>query len=177
MRRRHPLPTIWLMTDSRIGDLPATIRRLPQRSGIIFRHYHLPRPERRALFKQVAKLAKARGHTLLLADRPMVARQWGADGAHDRSAHRSRGIRTVAVHNIREAVQARRVNADLIFVSPVFATQSHADARGIGVRELARIAGKQCHKTIALGGMTAKRMKRLCALNLHGWAAINAFRT
>ena len=177
MRRRHPLPKIWLMTDSRIGDLIRAIQLLPQGSGIIFRHYDLEKRDRRALFKRVQKLAKARRHCLLLADRPMIARQWGAIGAHDRSAHRSRGIRTVAVHNACEAMQARRVKADLIFVSPVFATQSHADARGIGRRGLAGIAGKQCNKTVALGGMTATRMKRLGALNLHGWAAIDAFRT
>ena len=177
MRRRHPLPKIWLMTDPRIEDLVAAIMRLPRSSGIIFRHYALPYRERRALFRKVQNLAKARRHILLLADRPIVARQWGAAGAHDRSAHRSRGVRTVAVHNAREAAQAKRVGAELMFVSPVFTTQSHPNVRVIGELGLARIAGTKRDRTIALGGMTAKRMKRLRALNLYGWAAIDAFRT
>jgi thiamine-phosphate pyrophosphorylase len=177
MPRRHPLPTIWLMTDPRIDDLGAAIRRLPRGAGIVFRHYHLSRADRRALFDEVHKLAKARRLVLLLADRPLVARQWGADGAHDGSAHRSQGIRTVAVHNAREAASARRIGADLLFVSPIFMTQSHPGARGIGALGLGQIAGNQRRRTIALGGMTAKRRQSLSAINIHGWAAIDAFRT
>jgi thiamine-phosphate pyrophosphorylase len=127
------------------------------------------------LFRQVAKLAKARGHKLLLADHPIVARQWGADGAHDGSAHQSQGIRTVAAHNGRQAARARQIGADLLFVSPVFATRSHPGLRGIGPLGLARIAANQRRRTIALGGMTAKRRKSLSALNIYGWAAIDAF--
>jgi thiamine-phosphate pyrophosphorylase len=180
MRRRYPipknwpLPKIWLMTDPRIDDLDVTIARLPKQSGIIFRHYELPKGERRALFKRVKKLAKRQRHLLVLADRPIVAWQWGADGAHDRSPFRSRGIRTVAVHSAREAALATRIAADLIFVSPVFETRSHPRARGLGRVRLGLIAGKQ--RTIALGGMTAIRAKSLSALKIYGWAAIDAFR-
>jgi thiamine-phosphate pyrophosphorylase len=175
MHRCHPLPKIWLMTDPRISDLSGAIRRLPRGSGIIFRHYELPRGERRALFRAVKTLAAGR-HVLLLADRPHVARQWGADGAHSRSLHRSQGIRTVAVHSAREAALAKRIGADLIFVSPVFATRSHPDAQAIGAVGLGRIAGQMRGRTIALGGMTAKRAKSLSTLKLYGWAAIDAFR-
>jgi thiamine-phosphate pyrophosphorylase len=177
MRRRHPLPKIWLMTDPRIEDLSAAIMRLPRGSGIIFRHCDLPERARRTLFRHIQKQAKARRHILLLAAPPMIAQQWGADGAHSQSRHRSQGIRTVAVHNVREAKLAEKVKADLIFVSPVFLTQSHPGKSGIGRLGLARNAGRERNRTIALGGMTAKRMKRLGALNLHGWAAIDAFRT
>jgi thiamine-phosphate pyrophosphorylase len=175
MRRRHPLPKIWLMTDPRINDLGAVIRCLPRGAGIIFRHYELPHEERRALFKGVKSLAAGR-HMLLLADKPGVARQWGADGAHSRSPHQSQGIRTVAVHNRREAALAQRIGADLIFVSPVFVTRSHGAARAIGPVGVGRIAGPMRGRTIALGGMTVKRARSLAALNLYGWAAIDAFR-
>jgi thiamine-phosphate pyrophosphorylase len=174
MRRRHPLPKIWLMTDPRIDDLEAAIARLPKQSGIIFRHYDLPKAERRALFKQVRRLAKERRHTLVLADRPSTAWRWGADGAHDRSPRRSLGIRTVAVHSAREAALARRIGADLIFVSPVFVTASHSGARTLGRLGLARLSLGQ--QTIALGGMTRARAKSLSSLKIHGWAAIDAFR-
>ena len=177
MRRRHPLPKIWLMTDPRIDDLDAAIRGLPRRSGIIFRHYHLSLNERRALFDHVRRLARRYRHLLLLADLPRVARAWGADGAHSRSPHRSQGLRTVAVHNAREAAQARRLGADLILVSPVFATRSHPGARTLGPVGLGLIAGAMRQKTVALGGMNANRAHALAALNIHGWAAIDALRT
>lgn len=176
MRDRHPLPKIWLMTDSRVGDLNAAIAQLPKRSGIIFRHYELPLNVRRAVFRQVRRLATRHRHVLILADRPHVARQWGADGAHSRSRHRSHGIRTVAAHSAREAALAKRIGADLIFVSPVFETRSHPGARAIGAIRLGLIARNMRSRTIALGGMTAPRAKSLSALKIYGWAAIDAFR-
>jgi thiamine-phosphate pyrophosphorylase len=176
MHRRHPLPKIWMMTDSRIGDLVASIGRLPKRSGIIFRHYELPRRERRAMFEIIRKLARRQQHTLILGDHPRTARTWGADGAHSRSLYKSHGLRTVAVHNAREVTMAKRVKADLIFVSPVFATRSHVGARTIGRVGLGQIAGSQRRQAVALGGMNAMRAKSLSALKLHGWAAIDAFR-
>lgn len=177
MRRRHPLPRLWLMTDERIADLDAAIAKLPRRSGIVFRHYSVPRRERKALFLHVKRLASRGHHVLLLADTPDLARSWGADGAHHRSARKSRGLRTVAVHNIAEWVVARRVKADLIFVSPIFPTASHVGSPTLGAIRLGLLAGEDRYRTIALGGMSAKRAKRLSALKLHGWAAIDAFRT
>jgi thiamine-phosphate pyrophosphorylase len=173
MRRRQPLPKIWLMTDPRGGDPVVAVRRLPPRSGIVFRHYDAP--DRRALFRAVKKAAQRAGHVVLLAGPPAKAKAWSADGAHDRSMRASKGLRTVAVHNAREAALARRVGADLIFVSPVFATRSHPGARGLGRIGFGELARGQC--AIALGGMDARRFRSLAALKPYGWAGIDAFRT
>lgn len=174
MRRRHPLPTLWLMTDPRMPDVRASIAGLPKGSGIIFRHYEWADGPRRALFGQVKRLAQRGRHVLILADTPLRARQWGADGAHHRSMRASQAIRTVAVHSAKEVALAKRIAADLIFISPVFATRSHPDGRPLGRIGLGRVAADQRRKTIALGGMTAKRAKSLGALKIHGWAAIDA---
>ena len=51
MPQCHPLPTIWLLTDARNdAALEGILRRLPRGSGLVFRHYHLPAPQRRARF-------------------------------------------------------------------------------------------------------------------------------
>jgi thiamine-phosphate pyrophosphorylase len=173
MRRRQPLPKIWLMTDPRGGDPVAAVRRLPPRSGVIFRLYDAS--NRHALFCAVKAAAKGKGHVILLAGSPGQAHSWGADGAHDRSARASKGLRSVAVHNAREATLARRVQADLIFVSPVFATQSHPGAAPLGRTGFARLARGQ--RAIALGGMNTRRFRSLVALKPYGWAGIDAFRT
>jgi thiamine-phosphate pyrophosphorylase len=175
MLRRQPLPKTWLMTDPRLGDLVAIIARLPRRSGIVFRHYALPEAKRRRLFEAVKRTTRAKRHLLVLADTPERARVWGADGAHNRSMLRSYGMRTMAVHNAREVVLAKRMRADLIFVSPVFATQSHPGSQTLGRTKLGLLARGQ--RAIALGGMTAKRFKSLSALKIYGWAGIDAFRT
>jgi thiamine-phosphate pyrophosphorylase len=177
MRHRHPLPKIWLMTDPRMDDVLASVARLPKGSGVIFRHYEWTEGRRRALFNQVKRLARRGRHILILADTPIRAKQWDADGAHNRSTLVSQGLRTVAVHSAKEAALARSIRADLIFVSPVFTTRSHPNGRTLGHSGLGKIAGNQRTKTIALGGMTAKRARPLSALKIHGWAAIDAFRT
>jgi thiamine-phosphate pyrophosphorylase len=172
MRHRQPLPKIWLMTDPRLGDVIPVIAQLPRRSGIVFRHYGVA--NRRLLFRSVRSAARKGNHVLILADTPQRARTWGADGAHNRSTLRSCGLRTMAVHNAREAMLAKRMRADLVFVSPVFATRSHPGSRTLGRTKLGLVARGQ--KTIALGGMTAKRFKSLVALKIYGWAGIDAFR-
>lgn len=175
MRRRHPLPRIWLMTDERIVDLFDAIERLPRGSGIVFRHHSLDRATRRALFDRVRRHARRHRHVILLADSPRVARAWGADGAHHRSALRSQGLRTVAVHNPAEMIMATRVGADLMFVSPAFTTRSHPGKTALGPVRLGLVARFHRQRIIALGGMNATRAKSLGALKLYGWAAIDAF--
>jgi thiamine-phosphate pyrophosphorylase len=175
MRRRHPLPKIWLVTDERVVDLEAAILRLPRGSGIVFRHYSLGHKERRALFDRVRKVSLRNRHVLLLAGTPRIARAWRADGAHNRSALVSCGLRSFSVHNVAEKVAAKRVGADLIFVSPVFKTRSHPGKPPLGAVRLGLFAAKERSRTIALGGMTAKRAKKLMALKIYGWAAIDAF--
>lgn len=172
MRRRQPLPKIWLMTDPRGGDPVAAVRSLPPRSGIIFRHYDVP--HRRTLFRAVNAAARRGNHVILLAGTPAQAKAWGADGAHDRSARVSTGLRSVAAHNAREAALARRIKADLIFVSPVFPTRSHPGGRVLGRIGFGRLSRGQ--KAIALGGMTPERFRSLAALKPYGWAGIDAFR-
>ncbi|MDB5713081.1 MAG: thiamine phosphate synthase [Sphingomonadales bacterium] len=175
MRRRHPLPRIWLMTDERIIDLKAAIERLPRESGIVFRHYSLDHRERRALFDQVLQIARRYRHVVLLAGAPELAKAWGADGAHHRSMLKSRGLRSVAVHTGAEKVMAVRIRADLMFISPVFETKSHPGKSHLGRVRLALLAGNQRFRTIALGGLNGKRATSLSALKLYGWAAIDAF--
>lgn len=172
--RHPPLPRVWLMTDERIVDLARAVARVPKGSGIVFRHHATPARERHALFDQIKAIARRQRLVLLLADTPMRAKAWGADGAHHRSALKSRGFRSVAVHNGRELVLARRIGADLMFVSPVFETRSHPDARTLGPTRLGLLVGDQRSRVVALGGMTARKFRRLQGLGLHGWAAIDA---
>jgi thiamine-phosphate pyrophosphorylase len=163
------------MTDERIVDLNAAIERLPRGSGIVFRHHGLVYRERRALFDEVRQIARRHRHILLLADTPHLAKAWGADGAHHRSMLKSRGLRSAAVHTVSQKVVALRARADLMFISPVFRTRSHPAKHPLGTIRLALLAGSHRPRTIALGGMNAKRAKSLATLKLYGWAAIDAF--
>ena len=178
MRRRHPLPTCWLMTDPRFGDdLLDAIRRLPFGSGVIFRHYELDNEQRHRLYRKVAQACRRRGHILLLGDAERNALCWRANGFHQRSARRSKLIHSVAVHNSQELKQSLRLGVDMVLVSPIFATNSHKGQRPLGRLAFNRLA-VQAHgaKVIALGGVTRQKAYSLNPRLIHGWAAIDAFR-
>lgn len=178
MQRSHPLPKIWLMTDERLGDdlLPA-IQRLPTQSGIILRHYHLNEKARKSLFRQVMRICRRRGHVLLLAGDERTAMRWHADGFHQRRRRTSRLLHSAPVHNAREIVGVKTASPDLLFLSPIFATNSHPGARPLGplaFRRLAKLVSSG--RIIALGGMNRRNAKMLPPRLIHGWAAIDAFK-
>ena len=172
MRTRQPLPRLWLMTDERQGEgLIDAIARLPGDGGIVFRHYSLPEDERRALFERVRETAG--GRLLLLAGPAAQAQAWGADGSH--GSGRGSGLRSAPVHDHAQIRAAERNGADLLFLSPVYATRSHPQARPLGLARFAWLARRTPLPVIALGGMSQARGKRLASFGAYGWAGIDAW--
>lgn len=168
MPARHPVR--WLMTDERQGArLWAALERLPRGAGVIFRHYRTPARERRALFARVRRVARRRGLVLVLAGGTSLP---GAAGVHARRGH---GVVTWPAHERREAVVAVRARADVVLVSPVFATRSHPGAPALGLWRAAAIARGLPVTVIALGGMDERRWRRVAALGFDGYAAIDAW--
>lgn len=175
------LPRLWLMTDERQGEaLWPALARMPRGSGVIVRHYSLGAGPRRALFRRVAHVAARRGILVSWAGSIADAVRLRAGGVHLRSSGRAgRGhphrqmVRSAAVHGIAEMRRAERSGADLLLVSPVFATASHRDARPIGIARFARMVREARRPVIALGGVTDQRFRRLRAAGAYGWAAID----
>jgi thiamine-phosphate pyrophosphorylase len=165
------LPRRWLITDERLGErLPAAIERLGPGGGIVFRHYSLGKRERRALFDRVRA---AHSGLLLLAGQASQAAIWGADGSH--GPGRGTGLRSAPVHSYAQIRAAERNGAALLFLSPVFATRSHPEARPLGLARFAWLARRTQLPAIALGGMDEARGKRLASFGAHGWAGIDAW--
>lgn len=171
MPSRQPLPRLWLITDERLGDgLLDAAARLPESAGIVFRHYSLPEVARRDLFDRVRDIHKG---LLLLAGSPEFAKSWGADGSHGRG--RGTGFRSASVHSYAGIRAAERAGASLLFLSPVYSTRSHPDARPLGLARFAWLARRTPLPVIALGGMNAARGKRLASFGAYGWAGIDAW--
>lgn len=172
MRHRQPLPQLWMMTDERQGDgLWAALDRLPRGAGIVFRHYNMGKNGRQALFERVKEIVRRRDHLLMLAGTSEQALAWGADGSHGRGP--GDGLRSAPVHNWSEIRDAERDGAAFLFLSPVFATRSHPDARPLGPAEFNRLARRTDLPVIALGGMNRIRVRRL--REAYGWAGIDAW--
>ncbi|MDE0878759.1 MAG: thiamine phosphate synthase [Sphingomonas bacterium] len=151
------------MTDERMGDgLWRALRALPPGAGVVFRHYATAPRKRYGLWLRARRIAQARG-LFIVAAGPMP----GADGEHN--GHRAT---TASAHNRREAMRKR--HAHYLFVSPVFATRSHPGASTLGPATAAAITRRLDVRTIALGGMTARRWRRIRHLGFDGWAAIDA---
>lgn len=175
----NPLPKTWLFTDARNDPvLEHAIQMLPRRSGIVFRHYHLPEAAREKRFGALLRIARKHHHLVLIADRPSVARKWGADGVHGRHWKRrdTMGLlHSAPVHNSKEIRQARKNAADLFFLSPAYSTRSHPEGAPLNILQL-RLLKEMCNKpTILLGGMNRQRFISNRYLKPYGWAAIDAF--
>lgn len=168
----HPLPDIWLLTDARNdAALETILRRLPRGSGLVFRHYHLPAPERRARFDALKRLAGQRGHLMILSGSASQARRWGADGAYGAPHLLARGpatLRLVTVHSLHELRRARRAAA--VLLSPVFPTRSHPGGKVLGPLRFRLLAGRTGVPAIALGGLNPHAARRL---RWPRWAAID----
>lgn len=168
MRASHLL----LLTDERQGDrLWSALDRLPRGGLVVFRHYSLPQAERRALFERVRRVVRARGLRLVVAGQPLGR----ADGTHGRDPRRLRGLRTWPAHDAPEVFAGVRAGADLILISPIFPTRSHPGGRTLGVARAAALARHAAGRAVALGGMDARRFRRLRGAGFVGWAAIDAW--
>ena len=154
MRRRQTVPSRWLVLDERLGEqLWPSVERLPRGAGVLLLHHRLGRRKRARLLERLRRIAHRRG--LVLVDEALG----GAARVHD-------------LHEIRAA---RLKGADLLFVSPLFATRSHPEMRPLPrmrAAALARLAGRHA---IALGGMNETRFGAVRALGFQGWAGIDAW--
>lgn len=164
-----------MMTDDRKADWAAAARRLPSGSVVVVRARDAAR--RRALAEQLAGLAR-----LLIADDPVLASDIGADGLHlpegrmrQASHWRARfpeWIITSSAHSLRALMGAGYLDA--VFLSPVFATSSHSQARPLTPVRAAFIAALSPVPVYALGGVTA-RNAALLSPAFSGIAAIGSF--
>lgn len=175
MHSDQSLPALWLLSDARNdGALETALGNLPRGNGFIFRHYHLGKNERHDRFLDLARIARARGHTVVLADSSHTARQWGADGVYGaaRSLRPRRAglLRLATAHDAREIAFANRIRADGVLLSPVFATRSHPGGTVLGPARFRLLARLARMPVIALGGMDARRA---LSLGHTRWAAID----
>lgn len=171
MDKRQTLPRLWLLTDRRNdAALESALSHMPRGSGLVFRHYHLPEPERRARFRRLARLARARGMAVLLSDNSRIARAWGADGTYGAPRRGPCPLRLATAHDLREIAAANRARADAVLLSPAFATRSHPATAALGPVRFRLLARHAAMPVIALGGMNRRNARRL---KWARWAAID----
>jgi thiamine-phosphate pyrophosphorylase len=168
--RRKPvrLPRLWLFTDEkRLPNPRAAVACLPRgRAGVVLRHDH--DPARAGIGRDLARICRARRLVLVVAGDARLAAALRA-GMHLRGGYwpgpiRPHGVTTSSAHSLREVIRARRAGADLVFLSPVFPTASHAGAAALGPLRWAVMARGRMQSGPALGvlgGVSGATVKRL----------------
>jgi thiamine-phosphate pyrophosphorylase len=131
-------------------------------AGVVFRHDG--HPERAKLGRDLARICRARRLILVVAGDPRLAAALRA-GVHLRAGRRSgqsRGGRfvTSSAHGVPDLRRAVRSGADLIFLSPVFPTASHPDARTLGPASWSSLARRSSF-VAALGGIDGSTVRAL----------------
>ncbi len=175
MHAFQPLPRLWLLSDERNdARLEERLRSFAEPAALVFRHYHLPPGERYARFRQLARVARAAGHLVILSDSARTAREWGAHGIYGAPLAlypRRRDLLHIATaHDLCEIAQANRIGADALMLSPVYPTRSHPGAATLGPVRWQVLARHAQMPVIALGGMTPGGARRL---QWGRWAAID----
>jgi thiamine monophosphate synthase len=175
--RQTDWPRAWLMTDERMGEgLWTAIDRLPMKhSGIVFRHYSLADEVRATLARRIADICHRRGLALAVAGNENLAVTVGANLVHNPPAPPLSLPFSRSIHSIDEAEAACTDGAAIVFVSPVFPTSSHPDAKPLGRPLARRIALAAGAPAIALGGMNALKFAGLKRDGFYGWAGIDAW--
>lgn len=149
MKRRQTIPRQWLIVD-RAPDpkMWRALRQLPRHSGLLVLQ------EARNDVRKLRGLARSRG--LTIAEEPRESAR---------------------VHDLRELRAALLARTPLILLSPIYPTRSHPDWKPLPrmrAAAMARLAGR---RLLALGGMDARKFRRVEPLGFQAWAGISAFRT
>ena len=144
-------------------------------SGVVFRHdgAHY----RAALASRIAAFCRARGIALVIAGDWRLAAALRA-GLHLRGGEKIRStyrgpLVTASAHGRAQLIAAARAGADLVFLSPAFATASHPGTRPLGPVRWAGMARSSPIPVMGLGGITGRAQYRLGA-SCAGIGAIEA---
>jgi len=188
------LPQLVLVTDAtRLADPLDPARQLPRGAAVLLRHYN--DPERKALAFRLAALCRRQGLIFIVAavDAAGVRLSLAchADGVHlprgswgghapslcrlfgrTPRKHRRRLLITAAAHSHRALARAAGLGADAVFLSPVFATQSHPGRAPLGLLRFSAMVRQSRLPVYALGGITQSSLRRLSGIDIAGIGAI-----
>ncbi len=182
------LPRLYAITDrEKYGeDFLGTLERVLKK-GIKFvqlREKELPDAELYSLALRVRKLTEDYDALLTINGRFDIALAVGADGVHlPENSLPPSVVKKLApelivgfsAHSIESALYAQREGADYITFSPVFKTESHPEAKPVGLKELERVSAQVSIPVYALGGINWNRIKSCYKSGAYGVSGITIF--
>lgn len=138
--------------------------------------------------KATGELCKKNNVLFIINDRVDIVLAVDADGVHlgnkdmtysiARKILGSKKIIGLTVHNIREAVEAERIGADYVGVSPIFETKTKLDAgRPAGLKLIKDIKKAIKIPLVAIGGINENNIGSVIEAGARSIAAISAIVT
>jgi thiamine-phosphate diphosphorylase len=188
---KQPLPRLHAITDERVArrpDLDDIARELATAGGARLA-FHARGRDLTGLehYDLAIRLSVYPSTRLFVNDRLDVALAAGAHGVELRgdslSPTDARSLEPhwwigVSVHDLTEARAAHAAGADYLLVGPAFATATHPERAPLGLARLTEIVSHGGGlPVIAIGGVTAERVRELKRAGVYGVAAIRALWT
>ena len=185
---RPALPRLHAITDERIArraDLPEIARELAQGGGSQLAFHARGRAlTGREHYDLTVRLSDSPSARLFVNDRldialavPTAGVQLGNGSLPVSAARALNPLWWIgkSVHDLAEAEAARTEGADYLVVGPVFGTASHPGRAPLGLERLQAIASAvDGAPVIAIGGITADRVRDVKKSGAYGVAAIRA---
>jgi len=166
---------------------------LPKNAIIIIREYDLSQAQRLIFAKEIFKSAKKRSDLKILIGKDLqLALALKADGVHfsnhdklpiqiNKKNFPKNFIFSFACHDVLALKIAKKIKADFAFLSPIFPTTSHDDAKIFNRFNFVKIAVENKKQSyfnpplFALGGVNKQNLKTLQKLGIKGFGAIDYF--
>jgi len=183
--KKKNLPALIFMTDAkRLSDPTSLIPHLPKNSALIVRHFS--RNQKEQIIIKIKKLCRKHKVKLLVSDDLQLALKHRLDGVHfpEKSVKKIAAcgqfirpkatfLATGACHCLPALKQAEKAQLDGIFLSPVFATQSHPNSPFLGSVRFNAWLSQTDRGVYGLGGINKKNAIRLSTSKSIGFAGIS----
>ena len=184
LRAVKNLPEMFFFTDRlRIKNIFNLIEELPKQTAIIIREYDLSFADRLHFIRKTIIIARKKKLKVLVGKSWKMAKMCGADGVHfsdwDKNfllpKNLGKMIFSYSSHHSNSLKKAKRLGCDLVFHSPIFASQSHPKTTPVGIGSLKNFTKKNLLPTYALGGVNEGNIKMLIDLGIGGFGGISIF--
>jgi thiamine-phosphate pyrophosphorylase len=178
----------YFITDSKLsraGNLSDVLQAVA--CGVEVVQYRNKNAETRQMYEEAMRLreiCRDAGSIFLINDRVDIALATQADGVHlgqsdmpclaARKLLGQEKIIGVTVHNLAEALEAERIGADYLGVSPIFQTATKPDAgKPAGIRLIEEIQAQVDIPLIAIGGINHSNAAKVVRAGADGLCAIS----
>ncbi len=157
---------------------------MPKNSAIIIREYDLDKKEREIFAKKIIELSLSRPLKIIIGKDIELAKKLKVDGVHfsdfdkiPANFSKENLIFSFAAHSLESIDLGIKLQADMIFISPAFASTTHKEIEPLGEKKLEEIAAK--YKNLdylyALGGINSSNISIIRKLGFCGFGAIDFF--